>query len=152
MDTTKTSQFEEFVYAAKYNIWISSKELPHVHELVLNAKNHTKYIPPKATSTMKTGVGGRTDNKEQQPTNETRVAVQKDLRDKIKELFNDNPRNSFFYNLKNWKWDYTTKQGACIIRAYDELKGRKDKNKNFDTTPDSITEEERNDPNWTPWD
>lgn len=136
------SFIETLLYSKVHDTWATAKEYDYLHKLLSVRK-----VAPKPTAT----------SVEQQYTSTGVKGAIKDDQEKLREmlayLLKKEPQVNFWKNLNEWRNDFSFKQGAAIKRSYNE---RAHKDPNFDPTDESlfkstITEEERNDPNWTPW-
>lgn len=145
------SFIETLLYSKVHDTWATKKEYDYLHQLLA-----VKKVAPKSTITSQEPKLDHTHPYNYATSTGVKGAIkedQKKLREMLAYLLKKEPQVNFWKNLNEWRNDFSFKQGAAIKRSYNE---RAHKDPNFDPTDESlfkstITEEERNDPNWTPW-
>ena len=146
---TRVPWIEELKFSKAHNIWATASEFDHLHRLL----TQQKIPPPKtvitepvkdvASPTATYGVKSGTPPKQySEDSHQTRYRAQ------VADLLKKYPNVGFYESLNKWNGNYTVKQAAAIERAHKDAFG------GYGPTPieTNITEEEMNDPNWTPWD
>lgn len=162
----RCSFIETLKYSKAHDMWASEAEFDHLHRLLTQKKD--SYTPPtqltqplktqstpQTTTGVRSGTGPRTSEKTNYYNHNQRDPHQTEYRKKVDELLKKQPHNRFFISLDGWRSNYTPKQAAAIERAHIDI---------FKSTPSSsikkdidrldekwMTEDEENDPNWTPW-
>ena len=139
-----SSQFEDLVFSKAHSIWCVQREFDYLHKIISKQSKEA----PKKVEYASTGVKGNV--KQTVPVSENIDDFQKVLRDRLSKVLDRDRNNQFLRNLARWRGDYTEKQAYWINKYFEDKFGRpKPEEKNI---KNPITDEEANNPAWTPWD
>ena len=130
-------------------MWVVQREFDQLHNLLAEDKRRKERIQENAKklANFKENLTSQANNIPVQGKVSTVADIQDKLREKLEVLLKHDKHNRFYQSLHNWRGNFSAKQANCIVERYKELAEKE----NFDELPSSLTEEEKNDPNWTPW-
>ena len=150
---TRASFIEDLQFSKAHDTWATSNEFDQLYKLLAYDRTRASSTPVSHKPIAEEPIAPKTGVHAKKVEPNSKDNSDQILRNKLSHLIQHDRNNTFFRNLSKWQGSFSPKQAACIERNYNEkfpTRPIATEEANDDISA-SITDEERNDPNWTPF-